>query len=78
MGTKKQLKKKCSGRVNARKRQKTGNRKKKFFCVKQHEKEQLLRSKITKLKDKKSTNNWFILNNSLKNAVAMEPQYVRF
>ena len=52
--------------------------KKKFFCVKQHEKEQLLRSKITKLKDKKSTNNWFILNNSLKNAVAMESQYVRF
>ena len=73
MGTKKQLKKKCPGRVNARKRQKTGNRRKKN-CVKQYEKEQLLRSKITKLKDKKSTNNWFILNNSLKNAVAMESQ----
>ena len=45
-----------------------------FFFLRQteHEEEQLLRSKITKLKDKKSTNNWFILNNYLKNAFAME------
>ena len=46
-----------------------------MFFASEREKEQLLRSKITKLKDKKSTNNWFILNNSLKNAVAKESQY---
>ena len=47
--------------------------KEKFFQMwreTEREKEQLLRSKMTK--DKKSTNNRFISNNSSKNAVAME------
>lgn len=48
-------------------------KKEKFFQMwrqAEREKEQLLRSKMTK--DKKSTNNRFISNNSSKNAVAME------
>ena len=50
-----------------------------FFLPRtEREKEKLLRSEVTKLKDKKSANNWFILNNSLKIAVAMGSQYVRF
>ena len=47
--------------------------KEKFFQMwrqTEREKEQLLRSKMTK--DKKSTNNRFISSNSSKNAVAME------
>ena len=53
---KRQLKKKCSGRVNARKGQKTGNRRKNVFLRQtEREKEQLLRSKITKLNDKLTT-----------------------